>query len=48
VRRTHGRRVDQLVELIVANVPVVTEDLAAGSIVVLGEGVIRVRRLPIL
>ena len=48
VRRTQGRRVEQLVDLVVANLPAVEDDLVAGSIVVLGEGTVRIRRLPIL
>jgi len=36
------------VDLAVANLPTVEEDLVAGSIVVLGEGTVRIRRLPIL
>jgi predicted nuclease of predicted toxin-antitoxin system len=48
VRRTQGRRVEQLVDLVVANLPAVEDDLVAGSIVVLGESTVRIRRLPIL
>ena len=48
VRRSQGRRVEQLVDLVVANLPAVEDDLVAGSIVVLGEGTVRIRRLPIL
>ena len=48
VRRTSGRRVDSLSDLVVANLAALEDELIAGSVVVLGEGVVRVRRLPIL
>jgi predicted nuclease of predicted toxin-antitoxin system len=48
VRRTSGRRVDSLSDLVVANRAALEDELVAGSVVVLGEGVVRVRRLPIL
>jgi predicted nuclease of predicted toxin-antitoxin system len=47
VRRVVGRRVDVLAALLVANLPQVEEDLRLGSIVVLGDDRLRVRRLPI-
>ena len=47
VRRVIGRRVEQLAGLLVANLPQVAADLRYGSIVVLGDDSVRVRRLPI-
>jgi predicted nuclease of predicted toxin-antitoxin system len=47
VRRIAGRRVDDLAGLLLANLPEVEEDLMAGSVVVIGEDSLRVRRLPI-
>ncbi len=47
VRRVVGRRVDALAALMVANLPQVEDDLRLGSIVVIGEDRLRVRRLPI-
>lgn len=47
VRRTQGRRVDDLIELIASSLPQVEDALAEGSVVVLG-GIVRIRRLPIL
>lgn len=46
VRRVIGRRVEQLAGLLVANLPPVEEDLRLGSIVVIGDDFLRVRRLP--
>ena len=47
VQRVIGRRVEQLAGLLVANLPQVEEDLQLGSIVVIGDDSLRVRRLPI-
>jgi predicted nuclease of predicted toxin-antitoxin system len=47
VRRVIGRRVEQLAGLLVANLPQVADDLRDGSIVVIGDDSVRVRRLPI-
>jgi predicted nuclease of predicted toxin-antitoxin system len=47
VRRLAGRRARDMTDVILANLPPVEEDLAAGAIVVLGEESVRVRRLPI-
>ena len=47
VRRVVGRRVGDLAALLVANLPQVEEDLRLGSIVVIGDDSLRVRRLPI-
>lgn len=48
IRRIQGRRVEQLSDLIVANLEIVEEALREGSLVVLREGSARIRRLPIL
>ncbi|MEQ3551666.1 DUF5615 family PIN-like protein [Pseudonocardia nematodicida] len=47
VRRIVGRRVRELAGILVANLPQVDEDLRPGSIVVIGDDSIRVRRLSI-
>jgi len=47
VRRIVGRRVHELAGILIANLPQVEEDLRDGSIVVIGDDSIRVRRLPI-
>ncbi|UVO11976.1 hypothetical protein NM962_19005 [Mycobacterium sp. SVM_VP21] len=47
IRRASNRRAVELSKLLTDNLQVVAEDLAAGAIVVLGEDVIRIRRLPI-
>jgi len=47
VRRVVGRRVEALAALLLANLPEVKEDLRAGSVVVIGDDSLRVRRLPI-
>jgi predicted nuclease of predicted toxin-antitoxin system len=47
VRRVVGRRVEALAALLLANLPGVEEDLRAGSVVVIGDDSLRVRRLPI-
>jgi predicted nuclease of predicted toxin-antitoxin system len=47
VRRVSGRRAEPLSALLAYNLPAVAEDLAAGSVVVLGDESVRVRRLPI-
>jgi len=43
-----GRSVDALAELLLANLPSVADDLAAGAVVVIADEDIRIRRLPIL
>jgi predicted nuclease of predicted toxin-antitoxin system len=48
IRRIQGRRVEQLSDLVVDNLDLVGEALTEGSLVVLGEGSARIRRLPIL
>jgi predicted nuclease of predicted toxin-antitoxin system len=48
IRRVQGRRVEQIVTLIVDNLDATEDALGEGSIVVLGEGTVRIRRLPIL
>jgi predicted nuclease of predicted toxin-antitoxin system len=47
VRRVIGRRVEQLAGLLLANLPQVDDDLRLGSIVVIGDDSLRIRRLPI-
>lgn len=47
VRRIVGRRVDALAALSVANLPEVQEDLHLGSVVVIDDDSVRIRRLPI-
>jgi predicted nuclease of predicted toxin-antitoxin system len=48
VRRINGRRAEQIVAIILANLDSITEDLANGSVVVIGDDWLRIRRLPIL
>jgi predicted nuclease of predicted toxin-antitoxin system len=48
IRRIEGRRVEQLANLVVGNLDAVDGALREGSLVVIGEGTIRIRRLPIL
>jgi hypothetical protein len=48
VRRIAGRRADQIVAIVLANVDAVEEELRQGAIVVFGEDWLRVRKLPIL
>jgi hypothetical protein len=47
VRRVVGRRVEDLAGVLIANLPQVEEDLRLGSIVVIGDNTLRIRRLPI-
>ena len=47
VRRVVGRRVEDLAGILIANLPQVEEDLRLGSIVVIGDDSLRIRRLPI-
>lgn len=47
VRRITGRRVHEIAGLLIVNLPHVDEDLRLGSIVVIGDDSIRIRRLPI-
>ena len=46
IRRLVGRRAAQQAAIILANLDQVTEDLAAGAVVVIHEDLLRVRRLP--
>jgi predicted nuclease of predicted toxin-antitoxin system len=46
IRRLVGRRAEQQAAIILANLDQVTEDLAAGAVVVIHEDLLRVRRLP--
>lgn len=47
VRRVVGRRVEELAGILIANLPQVEEELRLGSIVVIGDDSLRIRRLPI-
>ena len=42
------RRADPQAELLLANLDAVTDDLRVGAIVVIGDGRIRIRRLPVI
>ncbi len=46
VHRVVGRRVEALAALLLANLPDVDEDSRAGSVAVIGDDSLRVRRLP--
>jgi len=48
IRRIQGRRVEDLADLVIDNLEIIESALHEGSIVVLGEGSARIRRLPIL
>lgn len=48
VRRGSGRRADALLELLALNLAALDDALSNGSVVVLGEGSLRVRPLPIV
>jgi predicted nuclease of predicted toxin-antitoxin system len=48
IRRLRGRRVSSLTAVIVDNLELVDDALIEGSVVVLGEGTARIRRLPLL
>jgi predicted nuclease of predicted toxin-antitoxin system len=48
IRRIQGRRVEQLAALIADIFTVIDAALEEGSLVVIGEGTARIRRLPIL
>jgi predicted nuclease of predicted toxin-antitoxin system len=47
LRRTNGRRFDEIASLLTANLPEVADDLRAGAMVVIGQEEMRVRRLPL-
>lgn len=47
LRRQDHRRAAEVAELLLLNLPAVTEELEAGAIVVLDDDRIRVRRLPL-
>jgi predicted nuclease of predicted toxin-antitoxin system len=48
IRRSQGRRVEQVVQLIADSLEIVEEALHDGSLVVLGDGSVRIRQLPVL
>lgn len=48
IRRAAGRRVEELLVLLAANLAPAETAVAEGSVVVFGERTIRIRRLPIL
>ncbi len=48
IRRAEGRRVDELLALLAANLATVQTAVDERSVVVLGESTMRIRRLPIL
>lgn len=47
IRRLVGRRAAEQAVIVLANLDQVADDLVAGAVVVLHEGLLRVRRLPI-
>jgi len=47
LRMGSGRRAEQLAGLMIANLPPLVEDLAAGAMVVITDQRVRVRRLPL-
>ena len=47
VRRIAERRVEDLAGILLANFEAIADDLEAGAVVVFGEDVVRIRRLPI-
>jgi predicted nuclease of predicted toxin-antitoxin system len=47
-RRETGVKPEELLKVLLANLPVISEDLKKGSIVVIGEKKIRIRELPII
>ena len=47
IRRPRERRADEVLALLLANLPAVEDDLLRGAIVVLNSDRVRVRRLPI-
>lgn len=46
LRRAEGRRSAKIANLLMANLPQLEEDLAAGAVVVIRDDNVRVRRLP--
>lgn len=47
VRRVAGRRVEELAGLLLANLPVIADDLDAGCVAVIEDASMRIRPLPI-
>lgn len=48
LRRHSGRSAEALAQVLNANLPSLVTDIVAGSVVVIGEDEVRIRRLPIL
>ena len=48
VRRIRGRRAAEVTSLLLDNLALIEEPLNQGSLVVLGDGTARIRRLPLL
>jgi predicted nuclease of predicted toxin-antitoxin system len=48
VRRLVGRRAEEIAAVLLANLPALTDDLEAGSMIALGDETLRIRRLPII
>ncbi|MDO8307762.1 MAG: DUF5615 family PIN-like protein [Actinomycetota bacterium] len=48
VRRVANRRSAELAELLLASLPPLADELGAGSVVVIGDSTVRIRRLPIV
>lgn len=47
LRRTNGRRYDEIASLLTANLPQVADDLRAGAMVVIDQEEMRISRLPL-
>lgn len=47
VRRVIGRRVNDLADILIANLPPIADDLERGSIVVIADDSLRIRQLPV-
>ena len=48
IRRAEGRRVEELLAVLAANLDMVETAMSEGSVAVLGQNTMRIRRLPIL
>lgn len=47
LRRSQGRRVEEVADLLIVNLPDLRIDLDAGAVAVIRDDTIRVRRLPL-